>query len=83
MTEKVSELSWARRQVDSAAAIEEYRKMLTDGDHMAVYKLIEVGFVTGRYGGWFEESEKLWNDHLGLPKAENEDVVRDAVEKMM
>jgi hypothetical protein len=27
--------------------------------------------------------EKLWNDHLGLPKAEIEDVVRDAVEKMM
>jgi hypothetical protein len=82
MIEKVSGASWTRKQVDSAVAIEEYQHKLAGGDHMAIYKLIEFGFVTGRYGTWLEESEKLWNDRLGLPKTNIEDVVRDAVEKM-
>ena len=80
--EKVSGVSWTRKQVDSVAAVQEYQTKVAEGNGMAVYKLIELGFVSGRYGAWLEESEKLWNDQLGLPKADLEDVVREAVGKM-
>ena len=80
--EKVSGKSWTRDTIDSATAIKEYQQRIAKADYSVVGKLISLGFVTGRFGGWFEENEKLWNDEFGLPKASIEDVVRDAVEKM-
>ncbi|KAK5173792.1 uncharacterized protein LTR77_002473 [Saxophila tyrrhenica] len=80
--ERIRGEKWNVEQFDSYKAIEENKKKVEAGDHLAVYKLIEIGFVTGRYGGWLEEKEKIWNQDLGLPKQEFEDVVRKGLEKM-
>lgn len=82
MIEKVSGEKWTIQFVDSEKAIAEAKKRVEEGEHMAVYKLIEFGFVTGRYGGWLEKDEELWNETLKLPKVDAEDVVRDALAKM-
>jgi hypothetical protein len=80
--EKVSGVSWTRKNVDSIAAVEEYKRKVDEGDIMSIYKLVELGFVAGRYGAWLEENERLWNEQLGLPKAQIDEVVKCAVEKM-
>lgn len=82
MIEKVSGEPWTRKQIGSQAAIEEYKKKFADGASFAVYKLIELGFVTGRFGGWLEQNEKIWNDQLDLPKQNFEEVVKDALGKI-
>ena len=79
---QVSGEKWTVKSFDFREATKDYQKRFEEGDPMAVYKLIEIGFVTGRYGGWLEENEELWNRTLGLPKAKIEDVVFDALEKM-
>ena len=82
MIEKVSGERWTVNREDSERALVEAKARVEAGDLFAVYKLIELGFVTGRYGGWLEEKEEIWNERLGLPKANLEGVVRDALEKM-
>lgn len=80
--ERISGEKWTINKVDSYKAIEEYKTQVAEGDHFAVYRLIELGATTGRYGGWFEEKEKIWNEELGIPKQEFEDVVRKGLEKL-
>ena len=80
--ERVGGQEWMRESVDSGQAAEEYQKRYQEGEHAAVYKLIELGFVTGRYGGHLENEEKIWNEVLGLPAAELDEVVRVALEAM-
>lgn len=80
--ERVTGDEWTIKSYDSLQAVEEYQTRYAAGDHAAVYKLIELGLVTGRYGGWLEENEMLWNDVLDLPPAELDEVVRHALESM-
>lgn len=80
--ERVGGETWKKTSYDSAKAIQEYQAKDAAGDGYAVYKLIEIGFVTGRYGGWLEEKEKIWNDILGLPPAELDEVVKHALAAM-
>jgi hypothetical protein len=82
MIENISDEKWTIKKTDSKAAIEENQKKVAEGDHFAVYKLIEIGFVSGRYGGWLEYKEDIMNEKLGLTKNVKEDVVRNALEKM-
>lgn len=49
--ERVEGKQWTRKSVDSVQVIEEYKKRYAEGEHLAVYKLIEMGFATGKYGG--------------------------------
>ncbi len=80
--ERISGEKWTLKTIESYNAIEENKKQVAEGDHFAVYRLVSLGAVTGRYGGWLEEKEKIWNEELGLPKEEFEDVVTRGLERM-
>ena len=80
--QRISGEEWTIKKVDSHKAIEENKQKVADGDVFAIYKLIELGFVTGRYGAWLEEKEKIWNETLDLPKEDFEDVVKRGLGKM-
>ena len=80
--EKVSGVSWTRKSIDSIAATEEDKRKVDEDDIMSIYKLVELGFVGSGYGAWLEENERLWNEQLGLPKAQIEEVVTSALEKI-
>ncbi|KAK3650987.1 hypothetical protein LTR56_006038 [Elasticomyces elasticus] len=80
--ERVSGDKWTVKTVDSKARYTEASKKVAEGDPYAVYTQIEIGFATGKYGGHFEEKEELFNDVLGLPKQDKEEVVRAALKSM-
>jgi nucleoside-diphosphate-sugar epimerase len=74
--ERISGEKWTFSSVDSAQMIPEYQKRFAEGDIMAVYKLIEIGFVSGKFSGYFEkEGYPLANKSLGLPDATLDEVV--------
>lgn len=80
--ERVGGGEWRKKSYDPSRKIEEFQAKYAAGDHLAVYKLIEIGFVSGQYGGWLEENETLWNQKLDLPPAELDDVVKHALDSM-
>ncbi|KAK5724183.1 hypothetical protein LTR17_013565 [Elasticomyces elasticus] len=80
--ERVSGEKWTVKTVDSKARYAEASKKVAEGDPYAVYTQIEIGFATGKYSGHFEEKEELFNDVLGLPKQDKEEVIRNALKSM-
>ncbi|KAK3117409.1 hypothetical protein LTR53_001248 [Teratosphaeriaceae sp. CCFEE 6253] len=80
--EKISGEPWTRQLVHYQTALDEANEKLKAGDPYAVYKQIEIGFASGRYGAWLEEKEKIWNEDLGLPKQDKDDVLRKALKSV-
>jgi len=77
--EKVSGEKWTIKTQNSAEVYEEASRKVEAGDPYAVYKQIEIGFTSGKHGAWLEEKERIWNEELGLPAQEKEEVVRRAL----
>jgi nucleoside-diphosphate-sugar epimerase len=55
-------------KVDSAKLAKEKAAEFEGGNPYAQYDLINIGFMTGRYGGFLEKEGELMNEKLGLPK---------------
>lgn len=80
--ERISGQQWTVKSVASETIIAREKHNFDAGNNMAVYKLIEMGFVTGKYGGWLEEKEKIWNGVLKLPRNTLDDVVSEALKSV-
>ncbi|OIW34238.1 NAD(P)-binding protein [Coniochaeta ligniaria NRRL 30616] len=56
-------------QVDSRKLAEAKTAEFKSGNRFAQYSLINIGFMTGRYGGFLEKEGDSLNERLGLKKA--------------
>lgn len=65
---------------DSSPRFKELKEKFNAGDYSAVFQLLAMSFGADIDIGYdFEEEQEVWNDRLGLPKVELEDVVRKSV----
>lgn len=62
-------------RVDSGKLAEEKVADLEVGIQFAQYPLINIGFMTGTYGGFLKKEGKIMNERLGLQKTTLEKVV--------
>jgi hypothetical protein len=62
-------------RVDSRKLAEEKMAEFAAGDKFAQYPLINIGFMTGRYGGFLEKEGVILNGKLGLKKTTLSDEV--------
>lgn len=61
--------------VDSFKLAEEKTAEFKAGNPYAQYQLINIGFMTGRYGGFHEEEGEILNEKLGLKRSSLEEEV--------
>ncbi|PVH93433.1 NAD(P)-binding protein [Periconia macrospinosa] len=77
--ERIQGITYDKETIDSQKLIQEKQDAVRGGDQMAIYALIETGFVTGKYGGNLEKEGELFNDRLGLPRKTLDNVVEEAL----
>ncbi|KAH8711812.1 hypothetical protein GQ44DRAFT_714233 [Phaeosphaeriaceae sp. PMI808] len=66
---------------DSEGELKDLRERFDKGDFNATYPLLALSFVADVDVGYdFEKEQEVWNEKLGLPKVELEDVIKEAVE---
>lgn len=74
---------WTIEKRNSEKAIKEAKQQYAQGDLMAMYTLIEIGLVTGKYSGHLEKhASGLQNKLLGLQPHDLDEVVRSGLKKM-
>jgi nucleoside-diphosphate-sugar epimerase len=56
-------------RVDSRKLVKEKKAEFEAGNKFAQYPLINIAFMTGRYGGFFEKEGEILTEKLGLKKA--------------
>ncbi|RSL78313.1 hypothetical protein CEP51_008309 [Fusarium floridanum] len=78
--ERISGQKYTVEKIDTLRFIEEKQAAVAAGDPSAVYALIEIGFVTGKFGGHLEKEGRIVNELLGLPKISLDEVVKAALE---
>lgn len=69
-------------ELDSRKLAEEKKKEFEGGDVYAQYPLINIGFMTGRYGGWFEKEGEVMSGVLGLKPGTLEEEVREGLARL-
>ncbi|KAB5522111.1 hypothetical protein GE09DRAFT_500858 [Coniochaeta sp. 2T2.1] len=70
------------KRVDSRKLIEEKVAEYKAGNQYAQYVLINVGFMTGRYGGLLEKEGEILNEKLGLKNSTLEREVADGLARL-
>jgi hypothetical protein len=70
---------WASEMMNPEEGIREMKQWCVEGDMLAVYTLIEIGFVTGKYGGHLEKNGPPQNELLGFPERTLDEIVRSGL----
>jgi nucleoside-diphosphate-sugar epimerase len=70
------------RRVDSKKLAEEKRAEVKAGNKWAEFALVNIGFMTGRYGGFLEKEGEIMNEKLGLKKATLAEEVADGLARL-
>lgn len=80
--ERIQGVRYTVESVDSYDLIEEKQAAVQNGDQLAVFALVETGFVTGRFGGHLEKEGNVMNEQLGLPEKTLDEVVSKALKSV-
>ncbi|KAK0629564.1 hypothetical protein B0T17DRAFT_190116 [Bombardia bombarda] len=67
---------------DSLKRAAEKKEEVREGSVQAVYDLVNIGFMTGRYGGFFEKEGEILNEVLGLERTTLEEEVADGLRRL-
>ncbi|GFF87596.1 isoflavone reductase homolog P3 [Aspergillus udagawae] len=77
--ERLTGEKWERKSISTEEAIPALKKAWENGEDLAGYGLINIGFTKGTYSGHFEPIRHIRNKELGLPEKNLEQVVKEAL----
>jgi nucleoside-diphosphate-sugar epimerase len=77
--ERLTGEKWERKSISTEEAIPALKKAWENGEALAGYGLINIGFTKGTYSGHFEPIRHLRNKELGLPEKDLDQVVKEAL----
>ncbi|PYH40394.1 aromatic alcohol reductase [Aspergillus saccharolyticus JOP 1030-1] len=77
--ERLTGEHWQRKSIQTTELIPQLKAAWAQGDALAGYGLINIGFTQGDYSGHFEPARPVRNHELALPAKGLEEVVKEAL----